>query len=253
MKTIAISLQKGGTGKTSLAVTLAAELSTYGDTVLIDADPQGNASAWIGTQALKAELAGVLLKKYALDNAVIKTQTQGLSLLPSAGLDGQLKVFVEQMASAEPFCMQDIISELAGFNYKYAVIDLSPSFGTFEREALTASDEVITPIMPDPFCVDGIEIFSANIIDARQKMHTDKPLYSKIVINALDNRIKQHSQIVSDMKDKAKGLKLYLIPVDQVFRRSQTTHQTIQSTGNAKAETLETIKILARDLTEAFK
>ncbi|GHT35934.1 hypothetical protein AGMMS49592_6250 [Endomicrobiia bacterium] len=248
MKTIAISLQKGGTGKTSLAVTLAAELSTYGDTVLIDADPQGNASAWIGAQTLESELAGVLFKKYPLDNAVIKTQTQGLFLLPSAGLGGQLKVFIEQVAPSEPFCMQDVIGELSGFGYTYAVIDLSPSFGTFEREVVTASDEVITPIMPDPFCVDGIEIFSANIIDARQKMHTNKPLYSKIVITAVDNRIKQHSQIVSDMKDKAKGLKLYLIPVDQVFRIAQTTHQTIQATGNAKAQTLEAIKLLARDI-----
>ncbi|GHT47548.1 hypothetical protein AGMMS49936_08500 [Endomicrobiia bacterium] len=60
MKTIAISLQKGGTGKTSLAVSLAAQLSTYGDTVLIDADPQGSASTWIGSQTLESELAGVL-------------------------------------------------------------------------------------------------------------------------------------------------------------------------------------------------
>lgn len=248
MKTIAISLQKGGTGKTSLAVSLAAQLASYGNTILIDADPQGNASAWIGKNTLNAELAGVLFKKYPLRNAIVKTQGAGLFLLPSAGLGGELKVFIERACATEPFCMQDIISELSGYGYEYVVIDLSPSFGTFERQVLTAADEVITPIMPDPFGLDGIEIFGANIIDARQKMHTSKPVYSKIVITAVDNRIKQHSQIINDMKDKALGLKLYLIPVDQVYRRAQTEHKTIQAMGDAKGETLEVMQALAKDI-----
>jgi chromosome partitioning protein len=250
MKTIAISLQKGGTGKTSLAVSLAAELSKYGDAVLIDADPQGNASAWIGAEKLEAEFAGVLFKKYPLRQAVTTTGTKGLFLLPSAGLGGELKVFIERAAPAEPFCVQDVISELAEQGYRYTVIDLSPSFGTFEREAVTAANEVITPIMPDPFGIDGLQIFAENLTDARRKMHTQKPAYSKIVVTALDNRIKQHGAILAGLKANTSGQSIYAIPVDQVFRRAQTAQKTIQATGDAKPETLAEIIRLANDVAE---
>jgi chromosome partitioning protein len=250
MKTIAISLQKGGSGKTSLAVSLAVELAGRGNTLLVDCDPQGNASAWIGPDNLTAELAGVLFKKYPIRQAITETATPGLSLLPSAGLGGELKVFMERTAPGEPFCMQDLISAIAAQGFRYCILDMSPAFGTFEREAVTAANEVITPIIPTPFCVDGLQIFSENIVDARQKMHTQNPAYSKIVIAAVDNRIKQHGAIVADIqsKGKDKGLSIYSIPVDQVYRRAQTARQTIQAIGDAKPETMNELRRLAVDI-----
>jgi chromosome partitioning protein len=247
MKTIAISLQKGGSGKTSLAVSLAAELAGRGETLLVDCDPQGNASAWAGPENINAELAGVLFKTYPLEKAITGTETPGMSLLPSAGLGGELKVFIERSAPGEPFCMQDLVSGIAALGYRYCVIDLSPAFGTFEREAVTASDEVITPIMPDPFGVDGLQIFASNIIDARQKMHTQNPAYSKIVICAIDNRIKQHGAILESIRANGNGLTVYPVPVDQVFRRAQTVRKTVQAIGGAKPETLEAIRRIAAD------
>jgi chromosome partitioning protein len=92
MKTIAISLQKGGSRKTSLAVSLAAELAGHGETLLVDCDPQGNASAWVGSENINAELAGVLFKSCTLEKAITNTEPPGLSLLPSAGLGGELKI-----------------------------------------------------------------------------------------------------------------------------------------------------------------
>jgi chromosome partitioning protein len=248
MKTIAISLQKGGSGKTSLAVSLAAELAGEGRTLLVDCDPQGNASTWAGPENISRELAGVLFKTYPLDQAITTTETTGLSLLPSAGLGGELKVFIERSAPGEPFCMQDLVSGIAAEGFRYCVIDLSPAFGTFEREAVTAADEVITPIMPDPFGVDGLQIFASNIVDARQKMHTRNPAYSKIVICAIDNRIKQHGEILENIRANGNGLTVYPIPVDQVFRRAQTVRKTIQAIGGAKPETLEAIRRIARDV-----
>jgi chromosome partitioning protein len=247
MKTIAIALQKGGTGKTSLAVSLAAELAKHADTVLIDADPQGNASAWIGPETIKAELAGVLFKKYPLQSAIVAAATERLSLLPSAGLGGELKVFSEMAAPREPFCMQDMLKDLSAA-YRYAVIDLSPSFGSLEGAALIAADEVVTPIMPDPFGIDGLQIFASNLADLRVRMHTQKPAYKRTVISAIDGRIKQHGEIIETITDGAGTQRIYTIPVDQVFRRAQTVHKTIQDVGDAKRETLAALETLAEDL-----
>ena len=248
MKTIAIGLQKGGTGKTTLAVTLAAELAGYGKTILIDADPQGNASAWVGPDSLSAELAGVLFERYPLEQAITSTETTDLALLPSAGLGGELKMFIETTAPSEPFCMQGLLEKIAARGYRYAVIDLSPAFGTFEREALTAADEVITPIMPDTFGIDGLQIFAENLLDARKKMRTQKPAYSKIVLTAVDARIKQHGAILAGLQGGEGGQTIYAIPVDQVFRRAQTNRKTIQAIGNAKSDTVEAIRRIASDI-----
>jgi cellulose biosynthesis protein BcsQ len=98
MKTIAVSVQKGGVGKISLSVSLAAELATLsGATLLIDADPQGNASAWIGEETINAELADVLLDRTVLEKAIVKTGAPGLFLLPTAGFGGDLKTFYNKV------------------------------------------------------------------------------------------------------------------------------------------------------------
>jgi chromosome partitioning protein len=247
MKTIAIGLQKGGTGKTSVAVSLAAELARIGgETVLIDLDPQGNAGSWIGPDNIKAELAGVLLKKYALDQALIPAGVQGLSLIPTAGLGGELKIFAEGQAVQQPFCVKSLVRELSS-SFRFCVIDLPPAFGALERAALIAADEVITPIVPDPFGVDGLHIFAANLASLRSNMETDKPAYKRIIVSALDCRIKQHREIFQSIGKSAKGFHIYCFPVDQVFRRAQTAGKVIQEM-DAKKDTLAEINRLALDI-----
>jgi hypothetical protein len=85
--------------------------------------------------------------------------------------------------------------------------------------------------------------------DARKKMRTQKPAYSKIVLTALDARIKQHSAILAGLQGGAGGQTIYAIPVDQVFRWAQTNRKTIQAIGNAKSDTLAAIRRLASDIT----
>jgi cellulose biosynthesis protein BcsQ len=107
---------------------------------------------------------------------------------------------IKTTAPSEPFCMQGLLEKIAARGYRYAVIDLDPAFGTFEREALTAADEVVTPIMPDTFGIDGLQIFAENLLDAKKKMRTQKPAYSKIVLTAVDARIKRHGAILAGLQ-----------------------------------------------------
>jgi chromosome partitioning protein len=109
MRTLAVSLQKGGVGKTSLSVSLAAELAALsGATLLLDADPQGNASAWIGEETIDAELADVLLERASLEKAIVKTGATGLFLLPKADLEETLKPFRKAKQRMIPFVCGDL-------------------------------------------------------------------------------------------------------------------------------------------------
>lgn len=256
MKTVSISLQKGGTGKTSLAVSLAAELAREsGAVILIDADPQGNSSAWIGPELLDYELADVLSAKrddqaVLLENAIIKTALSGLSILPTMGLGGGLKAF-ENSARDNMGCFKPLIKHLAGMGFKYCVIDLSPAFGPIEKAALVASGECITPVMPDAFGLDGLTIFSNNMKDLRgicEDQGIPAPDYHRIVINAIDNRIAQHGEVLAKMKEASGDFSLYCLPVDPVFRKGQAAGLAIQELSGAKKETMTELYRLATDL-----
>jgi chromosome partitioning protein len=216
--------------------------------LLVDCDPQGNSTEWTYTSELNAELATVLLGKCKLDKAIVQSNFPGLMLLPTAGLGGELKVWDEGAGGRKPFAMREVVKQVAALGYKFCVLDLSPGFGAIERAALVASDEVITPIMPDPFGVSGLEIFSNNLKNLRADLETEKPAYRRIIINAVDNRIKQHGEVVEELRKGAGEFRQYLFPVDQVFRRAETEHKSIFEMGTAKKETLAGLEALAGEL-----
>jgi chromosome partitioning protein len=251
MKSIAFSLQKGGCGKTSVSVSVAAQLARAGDTLLVDADPQGNTTAWVGPAELSAELSGVLYEQYKAQAAIVKTATPGLWLLPTAGQGGSLKTFIERSAAGDPFCMQRIADEAASLGFRYMVIDLSPAFGTFERAAVTAADEVVTPVTPEQFCMDGLQIFIENLADARKKLRSCKPAYNKLVVTALNKSFKRHVVLFDNIQKILSDMQIYDIPQDQVFGNAQVLRRTVQEIQAAKPETLAAIELLAKDLAGA--
>ena len=250
MKTIAVSLQKGGVGKTSLSVSLAAELATMsGAVLLIDADPQGSATGWVGPETVDTELADVLSDRVALEKAVFKTGAPGLFLLPTAGLGGDLKAFAESQAKDDPFCMRRLVKQAAAQGYVYTIIDLSPGWGAIERASVLAADEVLTPVLGDSFALDGLQIFADNLQTLRRRMETDRPVYNKVIVNAIDGRIRQHGEVLTAIKNNADaGLKIYEIPVDPAFRLAQRKHLTLQGLTAVKADTRAALSAITADI-----
>ena len=250
MKTIAIALQKGGTGKTVLSVSIASCLARNysGKVLLIDCDPQGNSTEWIHPDPLAAELAGVLLGKCSTQNAIASSSVPGLSILPTAGIGGELKTWDEGAGLRKPFAFRELIKDIAALGYVFCIMDLSPSFGAVERAAIISADEVITPIIPDPFGISGLEIFANNLTNLRKDLDTQKPDYKRIVLNALDGRIKQHTEILESIKKDAAGFRLYTLPVDQVFRKAETEHKSLFDTVSAKKETIAELEKLCKEL-----
>jgi chromosome partitioning protein len=245
VKTIALHLQKGGVGKTSLSGALAYELSKKGRTILLDLDPQGNISSWMLREAPPHELASVLYGKVDAGAAIVPTPTPNLDILPTFGLDGELKLYGENQLASEPFIFCDLIEELGRLGYAFAVMDLSPGMGRLERSALIAADEVLTPMTPESFSLDGIEIFAAELAKTKKAMRRG-PVHKRIIVNAFDARIEQHKVIASQAWE-LQGFELFTVPVDPCFRKAQAACipiQTLPKAQSAKPETLSELRKL---------
>lgn len=249
MKTVSFALQKGGTGKTSISVSVAYELAASGHRVLlIDADPQGNSTGWLSSASADVahELADVLFGDIAINNAIVQTAKQGLSLLPTAGLDGRLRLYAETAAVSKPFAMKQLLKSIQG-NFDFAIIDTSPAFGGVERQCFLASNEVVPTLQLDTFSLDGLYTFLESINQLKADYETNAPTIARLVLNAKDNRITQQRTTLDEFKSRY-TFNLSIIPVDQAFKRAQGNNTFVQEVANVKAETLQAIKELANSI-----
>ena len=254
MKTICFSIQKGGTGKTSLSMALAGELAGYGPTVIIDADPQGNTTGQLYPDIEGAELADLLFdiannKKPDIKNSVKKTSFPGLSIIPTAGLDGRLRLYAETSAAGNPWAMDELIKAIIEMGFDYCIIDTSPAFGPLEQSALLAAHECLTPLMGDVYGQDGLHIFAENLDALKRRQRANQPAYNKILFNAYDRRITSHEKILNELKTET-GDKMYVycFPTDPIYRKAQDKNAVIQELTGAKAETKAELCRLAKDI-----
>lgn len=255
MKTITFAIQKGGTGKTSVSVSTAVELSKLGKTLIIDADPQGNATTWLGIENLQYELSDLLTKEdYTVEdinNTIQKTLVENLDIIPTAGIGGGLQNYQKYGSNDDPMAMKRLLNTIKD-DYKFCIIDTSPSFGGIETACFLASHETVTVLKIDEFSADGLQIFFDNLTKMKRRHMTDLPDLSKIVLNVRDNRLVQQDQIVQQLEFLASktNKKLYIVPVDQAFPKAQQVHVPIQNFDGVKKETLAVVKQLAADLSE---
>ena len=250
MKSFCFSIQKGGVGKSSLSVTTAAELSKTGPTILIDADPQGNASAWIGPQDIELELADVLLKNCTAKDAIIKTAIDNLFILPTAAVGGSLAEYENGKGREQPNCIKHLLRDIAALGFLYAVIDTHPGWHGLTKAAVFACVEVITPILGDSFASDGLAIFANNLKELRENMETSAA-YRRIVVNAIDRRIPQHLQVLEQVQAGAGALQVYTVPSEPAFRLAQKKHLALQELPGIKPGTRDAINKLTADLITA--
>ncbi|MCQ2398578.1 MAG: ParA family protein [Sphaerochaetaceae bacterium] len=249
-KTIAFHLQKGGVGKTTISGSLACQSAIDGvKTLLVDVDPQGNSSSWFLSEAPEFELSDVIQGRCYINKAIVPVkQVDNLYILPTFGIGGTLKNYSETKLAEEPYVLQDLVTELSK-DFDRIIMDLSPGLGRLEKSALIASDEVITPMTPEVFSLDGLEIFIDELGKIRKNMRSSVA-HSKIIINSFDERIKQHRNIYNAACSGS--FKVYKIPVDPIFRKAQeasSAPQYFRNNGRGlKEKTVEVIKALTNDI-----
>lgn len=250
MKVITFAIQKGGTGKTSTAYSTAVELANKGYKVIfIDADPQGNSTTWSGIEEIDKELSDALLKLCESKDAITKSNVENLDFFPTASVGGSLKVYSKKHAIGNPFAIKKLLMPIKS-EYDYCIVDTSPSFGALEESCLLESDEVVPVLNMDEFSKDGLETFIYSLNDLKENYMSEKPKITKLVLNQRDLRLVQQANYLQMLQQSAAqfNLKIYIIPVDQSFKKAQEVHVPVQQLDGTKKETLKVISEIASDL-----
>ncbi len=196
-KIIGVANQKGGVGKTTTAVNLAAALGVLEKRILlIDADPQANATSGLGVEQVQYSTYNLLEHSVEVDLCIQKTSSPNVDIIPShidlvaAEIELVDKVNREYMLKNALESVKD--------RYDYVVIDCAPSLGLITVNALTAADSVIIPIQCEYFALEGLGKL-LNTIKNVQKIHNGNLDIEGLLLTMYDSRLRLSNQVVEEV------------------------------------------------------
>ncbi len=219
-KVVSFSNQKGGVGKTTSCVNIAAQIAKKGKNVLlIDMDPQGNATSGLGISKskIKTTTYDIIIGRAEAKDAIIKTKFKNLSIIPATIDLAGAELELYDMEQDENFTK--IALESIKDNYDYIFIDCPPSLGMLTVKALSISDGVVIPMQCEFYSLEGMSQLFNTIKKIKQLYNPELQLVG-ILLTMYNGRLTLTNQVVAELR-KYYAEKLFKVPISRTVRISE--------------------------------
>lgn len=247
-RTIVVANQKGGVGKTTTAINLAASLAELGKKVLVvDMDPQGNTTSGLGIDKEQAEntVYELMLEECSVEDAIMESEYENLSVLPSninlAAAEIELTGFEEK-----EFILRKAVDQVRA-DYDFIIIDCPPSLNTLTINAMCAADTVLVPIQCEYYALEGLSQLMNTVELVRDRLNPNLEIEG-VVFTMYDARTNLSLQVVENVKANL-DQKIYKTIIPRNVRLAEAPSYGIPITKyDARSTGAESYRLLAEEV-----